>query len=206
MSETVKIQIDLKSGTVLVEAPPEALDTVFDRIENFIPRLSEATEELISEAVDIKSFEEETRNQTDKQNTKDNQESKSEETKKTVKKQKRRSGGSKTETFKIVDLGLDESQRADFRSFYESKTPKNQNNQVLVIMYWLSKKANKTLLSKEEIFTGFKTVGARVPARISSVISNLMMDGKIIPDGGKYSLHHTAEDFVTHDLPERKKD
>ena len=71
-------------------------------------------------------------------------------------------------------------------------------------MYWLIKEAKKQSLTKDEIYTGLKTVNARIPARISSVLSNLMLDGKVIPDGGKYALHHTGEDYVVYDMPEKK--
>ena len=117
---------------------------------------------------------------------------------------KKKNNNSKTESFKVVDLGLEQAKRTAYREFYEEKKPSNQNQQILVAMYWLIKEVHKQYLSKDDIYTGLKTVNARVPARISSVLSNLMMDGKVISDEGKYTLHHTGEDYVVYDLPEKK--
>ena len=112
--------------------------------------------------------------------------------------------GSKTESYKTVDFGLEQAQRTAYREFYERKHPTNQSQQVLVAMYWLIKEAGKPSLTKDEIYTGLKTVNTRIPARISSVLSNLLLDGKVISDGGKYTLHHTGEDFVVYDMPKKK--
>ena len=49
MSDLVKIQINLKEGNVLVEAPADALDIVFNRLEAFLPKLIETKEEIIEQ-------------------------------------------------------------------------------------------------------------------------------------------------------------
>ena len=46
MSDLIKIQINLEEGNVLVEAPADALDMVFDRLESFLPKLIEIKEEV----------------------------------------------------------------------------------------------------------------------------------------------------------------
>lgn len=190
MSDNVKIQIDLQSGSVLIEAPADSLDRIFDRLALFIPAIAESHK---AGADEQENQEAPTSHDDRHVEQKPKAPSKPKATRK------------RAETYKPVELGLSGEQRQAFKEFCAEKKPSSQNDQALVIMYWLSKEAGKESLTREEIYTGFRTTGLRVPGRISSVLSNLMLEGAVISEGGTYRLHHTGEDRVTYDLPTKSK-
>ena len=200
MADTVRIQLYLASGTVSIEAPPDSLDTVFERLESFIPQLADAYADFApldsEDPQDGSEDEEVPEGETNSDPTTATPASR-------TKRGSRRD--SKKETSRRVDLGLDEAQRNAFRQFFADKTPKGQNDQVLTIMYWLQKEAGTASLDRDQIFTGFRTVDAPVPGRIGSVLSNLRIAGMVVPqDDGKYVLHHVGEDHVKFKLPKKK--
>ena len=104
----------------------------------------------------------------------------------------------------MVELGLDENSRSALREFYSEKNPKSQNEQLLVVMDWLKRNAGKNSVTKDEIYTALRTVEAKIPARIPSVLSNLGIEGKITGDADGYRIHHTGEDFVKFNLPKKE--
>lgn len=192
MSEDVKIHINLASGIVSVEAPADTLNTVFDRLESFLPHLTEAYTEIPEEVdkPEEQPFSTEERPPTPAAESS----SKPSSTKKKTKPER--------EQYQPVSLGLDNSQRDELRAFYRAKKPIAQTDQALVIMYWLSEKAKITSIGKNEVFMGLKTVDAKIPVQIRKVLSNLKADGKIVALGrGYYKIIHTGEDYVLHELP-----
>ncbi|MBT1063034.1 hypothetical protein KJY73_05570 [Bowmanella sp. Y26] len=200
MSDVVKINIDLNSGAVNIEAASESLDMVFDRLESFLPSLIEAKTQFSnsnSEEDDADSINGQSESGGDEK--KDTSEQKS----KSPAKPKRTSSG-KAETYKTVDLGLDAGQRQAFKDFYAEKSPSGQSDHVLVVIYWLVKNTGKEYLTKDEIFTGLRTVNEKAPKRLTSVLSNLLLASHIIKDGTNSGLHHIGEDYVERDLPKKK--
>lgn len=107
----------------------------------------------------------------------------------------------KPEILHSVDLSISAEQTGVFRDFYKEKAPAGQNDQVLTVMYWLSKNLGISILSRNQIFSGLRTVGEKVPKRIQSVISNLVLLQYVVKDGDGYVMHHTGEDHVEKDLP-----
>ena len=200
LSNFIKIQVRLKEGEVFVEAPGDALELVFTKLELFLPNLIQVSQSI---------FQENHVNKVEPSNFDKDEEIQSSGEDKFVElrsSKRKRSASSRLESYKVVDIGLSPEQRVKYKEFYDEKKPANQNQQLLVAMYWLKKEANKPLLSKDEIYTGLKTVNARIPARISSVLSNLMLEGKVVSEkDGNYSLTHIGEDFVNYDLPAKKK-
>lgn len=198
MSDIVKISIDLNNGSVNIEASSESLETIFDRLENFLPSLidaksrfpaddSERTGETFKpEAeVDIEELEPVEKN-----------------SKPVVK--SRKTSSSKPETYKTVELGLDADQRQSFKDFYAEKSPAGQSDHVLTVIYWLIKNTGKEYLTKDEIFTGLRTVNEKAPKRLSSVLSNLGIASYIVKDGVNSGLHHIGEDYIERELPKKK--
>jgi hypothetical protein len=195
--DNVKIHIDLKAGSVSIEAPAETLDAVFDRLEDFLPRINELRADASAgDDDDVATSPEPTEDSSD--TTDDTRSSSS------PKAPRKRGSATKPETFRAVDLGLKEDQRLAFKEYFEAKKPKGQNQEVLVVMVWLSQNARIEMLSREQLFTGLRTVGARVPTRLSSVLSNLVLNGYVLREGKDFRVHHTAEDLVTHELPTAK--
>lgn len=204
MAENVTIQLNITTGEILIQAPAESLDTIFSKLESFVPNMVTVHEKLVPDEPNEDNETHETHSPPDNGNfdkTKDN--SIPVEDIKGGSKKKRSASSKKPESFKMVELGLEETQRQEFRKFYTDKSPRSQNEQILVIMYWLKNNANKDAFSKDEIYTGLKTVDAKVPTRISSVMSNLGIDGKIISNDDGFHLHHTGEDLVKFDLPKK---
>lgn len=201
MAENVTIQLNITTGEILIQAPAESLDTIFSKLESFVPNMVAVHEELTSsETNDDNAIH---GSPDDVNSSKSKDEPQPAENIKGGTKKKRSASSKKPESYKMVELELNEAQRQDFRKFYTDKNPKSQNEQLLVIMYWLKNNANKEAFSKDEIYTGLKTVDAKVPTRITSVLSNLGIDGKIISNDDGFHLHHTGEDFVKFDLPKK---
>lgn len=202
MSEQVKINLNISTGEVCIEAPVDALESIFDRLESFLPRLvTESVNE--SQAKDGPPAQDEV---TQEHVTDDNTESTSKPKQKTkVKKASPKANSTKPESYKTVDLGLSQDQRLEFKSFYEAKDPGNQSDHILVVIYWLIKNTNRTKLTIDEIFTGLRTVGEKVPKRITSVLSNLSLASYITKENNEPTLLHIGEDYIDHDLPKKKE-
>lgn len=182
----VKVDLDLSSGKISVVCPEESLTRVFEAVESFLPKLTTSRESMKAEAGDGSSAagSEKTEN---------------------YEPRGKRGGSSSKPTYSTVELGLGKDQEREFKKYYDGKNPQNQNDQTLVVMYWLQQNAKKDIFDPNEIFTGFRKVGAKVPARIESVLSNLILEGKVVSaGGGKYKLNHIGEDRVDKELPASK--
>lgn len=200
MTEQVKISISLATGEVTIEAPASALSEVFDRLESFVPRLREIAErareheEQLPEGGGVASSP-----------AAPVPPSQSAEASKQATAKRQRSGSGKSESYKAVDLALTPEQRSAFKDFYTSKAPDNQSDQVLVVIYWLIQNTGREKVTMDEIFTGLRTVGAKIPKRISSVLSNLALAAHISKENNEPRLLHVGEDHVMHNLPKTKK-
>ncbi|AJQ95666.1 hypothetical protein [Gynuella sunshinyii] len=199
MSDIVKINIDLNNGAVNIEANSESLDAIFDRLESFLPSL-----------IDAKSqFSESESPETDAQKkvspeSEISGENGAEELKKKAALKPKKTSSTKPETFKTVELGLNADQRQAFKDFYAEKSPSGQSNHVLTVIYWLIKNTDKEHLTKDEIFTGLRTVNEKAPKRLTSVLSNLALASYITKEGTNSGLHHIGEDYIERELPKKK--
>jgi hypothetical protein len=199
MSDIVKINIDLNSGAVNIEAASESLNMIFDRLESFLPSLIDAKSQF-SNGED----EGEETGEGGEENVGEGAVEAAEPKGKTPAKPKRTSSA-KPETYRTVELGLNADERQAFKDFYAEKSPSGQSDHVLTVIYWLIKNTNKESLSKYEVFTGLRTVNEKAPKRLTSVLSNLAISSYIIKNGSNSSLHHIGEDYVERDLPKKKE-
>ena len=184
----VRVRIDIAAGSIEVEAPADAYADVFDKVSEVLPRLVTA-HGLSAEPAESDNA----------------QETKGAETAAKNKRTKRSSGGSK-ESYKITDLGLTEEERVQLREFFQEKKPGAQHDQIAVLMAWLKKEKEKSQMKKDDVFTAFRTVDAKVPAKISAVLGNMVGLGWATNVGdGAYELTHVGEDHVKFDLPPKKK-
>lgn len=197
MTEQVKISISLATGEVTIEAPASALGEVFDRLESFVPRLREIAESA--------------REHDDQESPNDpagndgaSQAGASIEMPAPKKGKGGKAGSGKPESYKAVNLGLSPEQRVAFKEFYASKAPETQNDQLLVVMYWLINNTGREKVTMDEIFTGLRTVDEKIPKRISSVLSNLAIGAYISKENNEPRLLHVGEDHVVHNLPKKK--
>ena len=200
MADNVTIQLNMTNGEILIQAPSESLDTIFDKLESFLPKLSEVHNKYAPEPTEGESLGLTTN--TEPQSPADTTEH-TDLPAKVVTKRKHAASTKKAESFNMVDLGLDEQHRNALRTFYAEKNPKSQNEQLLVIMAWLKEHAGKVAVTKDEIYTALRTVDVKIPARISSVLSNLAIEGRITSDTDGYRIHHTGEDLVKFNLPKK---
>lgn len=198
--DQVKISISLATGEVSIEAPASALNQVFDRLESFVPRLSD-----IAESSREREKPPAERVATGGPLSATLPPDLGAGTTKQVTTKRQKAGGGKNESYKAVDLGLTPEQRSAFKEFYISKAPDNQSDQVLVVIYWLIQNAGREKVSMDEIFTGMRTVGEKIPKRISSVLSNLIIAAHISRENSESRLLHVGEDHVMHSLPKTKK-
>ena len=205
MADNVRIQIDLHTGTVQVEAPPDAVEGIFDRLEGFLPHLAEARHrgDVRSDgnSPNVTEREERSAEAAEGAEGAEDEEELSHNGGRSARKTTRRSKGGKPESFSVVDLKLTDAERGAFRAFYESKKPHGQSQQVLVVAYWLTHDGGRSEVTKNEIFTGLRTVGARIPTRLTSVVTNLVLEGRLVRSGKNVKVHHVGEDFVVHELP-----
>lgn len=200
MTEQVKLSISLSTGEVTIETPASALGEVFDRLESFVPRLREIAESAREHEEPLP----ETAN-TSRAATEHAASSAGTETAKQASPKRQKSGSGKNESYKAVDLGLTPEQRTAFKEFYTSKAPDNQSDQVLVVIYWLIQNTSREKVTMDEIFTGLRSVGEKIPKRISSVLSNLAIAAHISKENNEPRLLHIGEDHVMHNLPKPKK-
>lgn len=198
MTEQAKISICLSTGEVTIEAPSSALGEIFDRLESFVPRLREI-------AQSAKEHESQTAGGDSSEGDAQPVVKAGELATGASKKSKAGKGSSgKPESYKAVDLKLTQDQRAAFKEFYNSKAPETQNDHILVVMYWLLQNTDREKVTMDEIFTGLRTVDAKIPKRISSVLSNLAIGAYISKENSEPKLLHVGEDHVLHNLPKKK--
>ena len=197
MADIVKIQIGLVNGQLSVEAPTEALDSVFDRVETFLPFFAEAVESTAFSLEEEDSLNESLNDSEIPVNGHQSENSSSK-----PRNMPRIRTSSKPKSFNTVPFDWDSAKRDEFRKFYATKKPKGQSEQVDVVMYWLSEHLNLKHLDANDIYTGLKTLDVRVPKNIDAVLSKLIKVGHIgREEKGKYKVSHIGEDFVTRDLP-----
>lgn len=203
MAGPVKIRVDLSAGTVEVEADADNIDAVFDRLDAFIPRLSEAYDRPAEEGQTPSS-----KGMPPSAPAKPSQSADADPTNPIEQKgevRKAAKGSKGKEVYTAVDLGLTETQRNEMRDFYTSKQPKSQHEQIAVLMDWLKRESNKSTATWNDIFTAFRTVGVKSPAKISSVLGNMVgLSWVKNVGGGQYALIHVGEDYVKFDLPKVK--
>jgi len=202
MPGPVKIKVDLSAGTIEVEADAENIDAVFNRLDAFIPRLSNAYERSTYK---IDGASNESTPLASRTVTPTPDASGAGPAEKGVEARKVSKGARGKEAYSAVDLGLTEPQRKELRDFFAAKQPKSQHEQVAVLVDWLKREGNKPTVTWNDIFTAFRTVGAKSPAKISSVLGNMVgMSWVKNVGGGQYALIHVGEDFVKFDLPKAK--
>lgn len=199
MSNKVKINLNLSTGEVEINAPVDALEEIFDRLESFVPKLAteKTTKTLLVQDGQMNEGDMSPAPSAQVDSNPNSQpESKTQDA-------KPKGSSPKTESYTNVDLNLTKEQRSEFKEFYKIKAAANQSDHVLVIIYWLSKNTSVAKFTMNDIYTGLRIVGEKIPKRISSVLSNLNLDSRINKENSESTLTHVGEDYVEHDLPKK---
>jgi len=200
LSDPVQIRIDLTNGAVEVNAPVDAIDSIFARLESFIPLMVSAhAKRPTAGGVPAQDLGQGSIEEADTSGDDSDRQGKGVPKKKGSNRAK--------ETYKIVEFAMDADKRQEYRAFYASKSPSGQNDQTLVVMYGLASSANLASVDKNEIYSGFRLIDdVSVPGKISSVLGNLGGGGFVQNVGnGKYKLTHVGEDRVKLKLPATSK-
>jgi hypothetical protein len=109
----------------------------------------------------------------------------------------------KKPTYKTVaDLNLKPDKGPSLREFFNEKKPESQQEQFVVILFYLTKILNLSGIGPNHIYTAFNDVGKRVP-NIRSSVSNIARRRGWIDASDINDLKMTTpgENFVKHDLP-----
>lgn len=182
-----KVAVDLRARTFSVEVPDDKLDSILDRLEqifdgynggeeadNTPPRVALPNEMQPSEAA------------TPNRGTR---------------KRGRSSSGGKLKSWQIVDLGLDEDQRAKLRQFFADKAPKGQGEEVAVISAKLSEMTGSKTFNGYQIHSALKIVDRPTPKNLTAVFGNMKRDGLGDYKGLDLIVNHYTEDYVKFKLP-----
>lgn len=190
MSENVKINIDFSAGTIQIDCPETAFENTLSRVEEFLPKLLALRSGMKTN--------ETTRSSTPAEIAVEDANGDSEASKGAKRSGKRRP----PPVYKMSNLGVDDNGKREFKKFFDSKIPKNQNDQVLLCAFWLNKTLKRDTFTDDDVYTALRTAGApKIPSRIESVISNLKLENQLVGDRGKYKITHIGEDYVNNDLP-----
>ena len=194
---TVRLLINLSSGTVELEAPPKSVGKVLNQIEEFLPAFADAC------SIEADSGEDADGTRTPPPAAASTASSNGAETNQnTASSSTTRTRKRRTEAYEPAELSLDDSQRESFRSFVSEKKPKTQRDKSLVAMSWLSDNGADNEFTGSHITSAFQMMSERVPKKISSVFSVLANDGFVKYHGdGKYSITPVGKDRVSYDLP-----
>lgn len=187
----VKLKIDLTNGTIEVEADSDMFETAMLRAEAILDKFA-----------DIELAGPQPKGPTD-ENGSESDEAETPPSGKT--KRTRRSGSSRTTTWKMVDKLLTESQRADLKKFYAEKNPTTQSEKVSVFCFKLKEVLGRDGFDGNEIHTAFQTVNEKTPGNLKAVFGNLAADGYGRMQDKKFISNFKADDLVKHDLPKAKK-
>lgn len=127
---------------------------------------------------------------------------------KVEKERKRRSSAKGSESYKILpDLDLTaKGEIPSLADFFKGKTPKSAQEVNPVLVYYLKKLRNIDHVGLDHIYTCYKTVGVRVPARLyQSIIDTRNRKGTVITDDmNDIRIGTIGENFVENDLPRQQ--
>lgn len=102
----------------------------------------------------------------------------------------KRSANRRSEPNWIIDRSISARPegKESLTDFLRRTQPKNQNEQVLAIVYWLDKVAEVGPVTYDKVFTGFRLAELKVPGSLA---------GKISQTGSKTWLRDTKSNSVT---------
>lgn len=115
----------------------------------------------------------------------------------------------KPSTYTIVtELNLRPADKPSLKDFFAQKKPEDNQEQIAVFVYYLSRILGETKIGPRHVYTCYKDVGGRVPVNISDVVAKTASrKGWIAATAaGGYTTTTMGENFVDHDLPKKKSD
>lgn len=116
-----------------------------------------------------------------------------------IKKPKRQLKSFTSDSYEIVEVGLTEEERSEFRSYFSSFKSLSNIDKAVVISYWIKENKNINEIDKDIMFTMLKTANANTSFDIKGALRNAKSLNKYYINGsekGKYKLNHIGEDYV----------
>jgi hypothetical protein len=106
----------------------------------------------------------------------------------------------------VSDLNLRPEGRVSLVDFYRAKGPTDQQEQVAVFVYYLSRVLAVTAITDRHVYTCYKEVGERVPPEILQVVRNTARRKGWVDANDPKNLILTVpgENYVEHSLPKAK--
>ena len=102
----------------------------------------------------------------------------------------------------VKDLNFRPAGKPTLRDFFARKAPQGRQEQLVVILYYLSKELGVTGIGADHIYTAFKEVEKAVPMNISKMIHSISTrKGWFSTSAAGYALTVGGENFVEHELP-----
>lgn len=199
----IKLEIDVKTGSICVEADSESFDGVMERAESLLDKFKKVESSQSSANNTHQQSAPQTQKNEDSTSHLDTNGIPINDDKPKAK--RRRAGGGKTANWKMVDDLLDETGRQELNSFFEQKAPKNQNEQVAVLIVKLKELTNRDRFDGNDLHTAFQIVGKKTPANLTAVFGNMTGFGFGKSEDKKFVPNFKCDDFVKYDLPKVKK-
>lgn len=110
------------------------------------------------------------------------------------------------DTYVVVpDLNLRPKSGSSLRDFIASKSPKTNEERFATMIYFLEKKLGIKNIGPNHVYTCFKEISVKVPAKLRIVLGNAARRKSWFSptvDDLKMTTH--GENFVEHDLPHDK--
>lgn len=110
-----------------------------------------------------------------------------------------------SKTYKPVDLGLTEPQRAEVRTFFNEKNPSSQEEVVAVVTTKIKQLIGKEEFAPDELFSALRIVDRPIPKNLDGVVSNMKLNGRGDRKDGKLIVNYMTEDFVNHHMTQKKQ-
>ncbi len=106
----------------------------------------------------------------------------------------------------VADLNLRPEGKKSLVDFYREKAPGNQEEQITVFLYYMSRTLNVSGITDRHIYTCYKAVDERVPPEILQVARNTANRKGWVDasDGKNLRLTVNGENHVEHSLPKSK--
>jgi hypothetical protein len=103
-------------------------------------------------------------------------------------------------SFEPVDLGLEEAQERELRSFMLERAPAEQADQVAVAIYKGEQLLRRKGFTYNEIYTLLRLSGGKLPKALDVVLLRMSELQWVVRDGQQFSLKFVGRDHVEQKL------
>lgn len=190
--ERISLKIDLSTGVIEIDSPAEKFQGAVDKAKELLGQIPSPPRQLAREPA--------TANDSKSTNT-------TVEAQRVKNRSVRTSGGSQGRagrlgSFEPVEMGLDESQERELRSFMQTKNPTEQPEQVAVALYKGEQLTGRKGFGYNEIYSLLRLAGIRDLPKALDVIMGKMVDIQwVVRDGPQmFALKFVGRDHVEHKL------